>query len=177
MLERVSWHCVDLSTFITNLISSDFMVQDQHSLHQAGHWILMCSAVQLPDEVDCSAGKRITSGRPSPKQRAGVNCTAHWDSNRQLLFATEISPQPISTIFTIEQTEPDIYQHYTLLIWLFLSHLHVLSCLDTVLMITSDHIHTWEKAPLLVGKAVHAYWLDCNERLWGHQVRGQTGRK
>ena len=59
-----------------------FLAQDQPSLHQAGHRIFVCSALELPDEVDCSTGKGITSRRPSPKQRAGANVVAHRDSIR-----------------------------------------------------------------------------------------------
>ena len=35
--------------------------------------LFMCSAMQLPDEVDCSTYKGITSERPIPRQRAGAN--------------------------------------------------------------------------------------------------------
>ena len=44
-------------------------------------YYVQCSAVQLPDEVDCSTGKGNTSGRPSLKQRPGANVAAHQDSN------------------------------------------------------------------------------------------------
>ena len=52
---------------------NNIVAWDQPSLLQAGHWIFICSAVQLPDEVDWSTGKGFTSGRPSPLQRAWAN--------------------------------------------------------------------------------------------------------
>ena len=61
------------------------------------------SVYYLPDDTECSAGKRITSGRSSLKQRAGSNLLAQPGPDPGtshfvvLLFATELSPSSLKS--------------------------------------------------------------------------------